>query len=194
MEAKTPAPRALVAVKAGPPTEPIDKQLRITAKVRRAIDLMARGECKQITEAAAKADLRRADANYFAQSSATVREGQFRTERFSALGKGLPPGNYRLEITMPMARVQPAAVRAVIGEEGEFLKGRLVVKKPPLGTTLTSTITVNIGGLPSSSSDEAARRDADAAMAKWRRESCEWIERVSQKRQTVSECIDKLSR
>jgi hypothetical protein len=59
MEIKTPAPRALAAVKAGPPTEPIDKQLRITAKVRRAIDLMARGECKQITEAAAKVGLAR---------------------------------------------------------------------------------------------------------------------------------------
>jgi hypothetical protein len=41
MANKTPAPRALAAVKAGPPAEPIDKQLRITAKVRRAIDLMA---------------------------------------------------------------------------------------------------------------------------------------------------------
>ena len=37
MANKTPAPRALAAVKAGPPAEPIDKQLRITAKVRRAI-------------------------------------------------------------------------------------------------------------------------------------------------------------
>jgi hypothetical protein len=59
MELKTPAPRALAAVKAGPPTEPIDKQLRITARVRRAIDLMARGECKQITEAAEKVGLAR---------------------------------------------------------------------------------------------------------------------------------------
>ena len=41
MANKTPAPRALAAVKPGPPAEPIDKQLRITAKVRRAIDLMA---------------------------------------------------------------------------------------------------------------------------------------------------------
>jgi hypothetical protein len=59
MEIKTPAPRALAAVKAGPPAEQIDKQLRITAKVRRAIDLMATGECKLITEAAAKVGLAR---------------------------------------------------------------------------------------------------------------------------------------
>jgi hypothetical protein len=54
MEIKTPAPRALAAVKAGPPTEPIDKKLRITKKVQRAIDLMATGDCKKICEAAEK--------------------------------------------------------------------------------------------------------------------------------------------
>jgi hypothetical protein len=59
MEARTPAPRALAAVKAGPPAEPVDKQLRITAKVRRAIDLMATGQCRQITEAAEKVGLAR---------------------------------------------------------------------------------------------------------------------------------------
>jgi hypothetical protein len=59
MEARTPANRALAAVKAGPPAEPLDKKLRITAKVRRAIDLMARGECKQIKDAAEKAGMAR---------------------------------------------------------------------------------------------------------------------------------------
>jgi hypothetical protein len=59
MEIKTPAPRALAAVKAGPPAEPIDKQLRITAKVRRAIDLMATGDCKKICDAAEKVGLAR---------------------------------------------------------------------------------------------------------------------------------------
>jgi len=39
MANKTPAPRALAAVKAGPPAEPLDKQRRISPKVKRAIDL-----------------------------------------------------------------------------------------------------------------------------------------------------------
>jgi len=59
MANKTPALRALAAIKAGPPAEPIDKQLRITAKVRRAIDLMATGECKLIKDAAEKVGLAR---------------------------------------------------------------------------------------------------------------------------------------
>jgi hypothetical protein len=52
MANKTPAPRALAAVKAGPPTEPIDKALRISAKVRRSIELLATGKCKTQLEAA----------------------------------------------------------------------------------------------------------------------------------------------
>jgi hypothetical protein len=59
MEVRTPAPRALAAVKAGSPTEPIDKQLRITAKVRRAIELLATGKCKTQTEAAKQVGLAR---------------------------------------------------------------------------------------------------------------------------------------
>jgi hypothetical protein len=59
MEARTPAPRALAAVKAGPPAEPLDKQLRITAKVRRAVELIATGKCKTIVEAAEQAGLAR---------------------------------------------------------------------------------------------------------------------------------------
>jgi hypothetical protein len=55
----TPARKALAAVEAGPPAEPIGKQLRITAKVRRAIDLMATGKCKQITDAAAEVGMAR---------------------------------------------------------------------------------------------------------------------------------------
>jgi hypothetical protein len=45
-----PRPQSLAAVKAGTPVEPIDSQRRITAKVRRAIDLLATGKCKQIIE------------------------------------------------------------------------------------------------------------------------------------------------
>jgi hypothetical protein len=59
MEAKTPANRALAAVKAGPPAEPLDKKLRISAKIRRAIALLAQGECKTIKEAAERSGLPR---------------------------------------------------------------------------------------------------------------------------------------
>jgi hypothetical protein len=44
MEARTPAPRALAAVKNPPTPESIDKTLRVTAKVKRACELFAKGE------------------------------------------------------------------------------------------------------------------------------------------------------
>ena len=59
METRTPAPRALAAVKAGPPAKPLDKALRITARVRRAVDLMATGECKTQLDAATRVGLAR---------------------------------------------------------------------------------------------------------------------------------------
>jgi hypothetical protein len=54
MEARTPAPRALAAVKDPPASESIDKKLRVTAKVKRACELFARGEVKHIKDAAEK--------------------------------------------------------------------------------------------------------------------------------------------
>jgi hypothetical protein len=57
----TPAPakRALAVLDEPPPTEPINKALRITEKVRRAIGLMVSGECKQINQAAERVGLAR---------------------------------------------------------------------------------------------------------------------------------------
>jgi hypothetical protein len=42
METRIPATKALAAVKAGPPAEPIDKQLRITAGVKLRMVLFCR--------------------------------------------------------------------------------------------------------------------------------------------------------
>jgi hypothetical protein len=58
MENITPAKRALAVLDAPAPAEPIPA-LRITKKVRAAIDLMVSGECKQIKDAAEKAGLAR---------------------------------------------------------------------------------------------------------------------------------------
>jgi hypothetical protein len=50
---RMPSKRALAVLDEPPPTEPINKALRITNKVRRAIDGMVNGECKLIKDAAA---------------------------------------------------------------------------------------------------------------------------------------------
>jgi hypothetical protein len=58
MENITPAKRALAVLDGPPPTEPIPA-LRITKKVRAAIDLTVSGECNQIKYAAEKVGLAR---------------------------------------------------------------------------------------------------------------------------------------
>jgi hypothetical protein len=58
MENITPAKRALAVLDTPPPTEPVPT-LRITKKVRAAIDAMVSGECKQIKDAAEKVGLAR---------------------------------------------------------------------------------------------------------------------------------------
>lgn len=136
--------------------------------------------------------LRRKEANYFAQAHVVVGGGQFKSEKFTALGKPLPPGNYSLEITMPLASVQPSTVQDIIGKGGERLTGKLV-ERSPLGVVLNSVTAINIGGAASRSADDAARRESDAAMEKWRRESCQYIAQLSAGGRTVAECIAKLS-
>jgi hypothetical protein len=61
MKPSTPAPYAMAAVKAGPPAAvpPPDKKLRITPKVRQAIELLATGKCKTQLEAAEHVGLTR---------------------------------------------------------------------------------------------------------------------------------------
>jgi hypothetical protein len=54
-----PSKRALAALDQTATAEPVNKALRITNKVRRAIDLMVSGECKQINETAEKVGLAR---------------------------------------------------------------------------------------------------------------------------------------
>ncbi|WP_027577119.1 hypothetical protein [Bradyrhizobium sp. WSM1743] len=136
--------------------------------------------------------LRRKEANYFAQAHAIVEGGQFRSERFTALGKPLPPGNYRLEITMPVASVQTSAVQDIIGKNGERLTGKLV-ERSPLGIVLNSVTAINVGGPSSRGADEAARRDNDAPMEKWRRDSCQQITQLSAAGRSIAECMAKLS-
>jgi hypothetical protein len=135
--------------------------------------------------------LRRKEANYFAQAHVVVEGGQFKSERFTALGKPLPPGNYRLEITMPLASVQPPTVQDIIGKDGERLTGKLV-ERSPLGIVLNSVTAINVGGPPSRAADEAARRDNDAAMERWRRESCQYIAQLSAGGRTIAECMAKM--
>ncbi len=67
--------------------------------------------------------LRNISAKYFAQDRIDVIKGRISTNWFSDGGKALPPGAYEVDISSPDPAIQPAPVRAVIGQTGENLSG-----------------------------------------------------------------------
>lgn len=74
---------------------------------------------------------------YNAGSKFFVRNGRFESETFSKNQNDLEAGQYTAEVSMPIAQVQTPAVRAVIGQNGENLKGSLV-EKDNLGVTVSA--------------------------------------------------------
>jgi hypothetical protein len=100
--------------------------------------------------------LRRPESAYFAQSKATVAEGQFRAGPFSQKGGPLNSGGYQVEVSSPAATFQPASVRAVIGQRGENLRGPSTAIA--FGErVVTFSQNVAIGGVSASSQDATAR-------------------------------------
>ena len=73
---------------------------------------------------------------YDGQDKATVQSGHFQCKAFDKDSNDLDAGQYIAKVLMPIPAVQPPAVRAVIGEQGENLKGSLV-KKGNLGITVS---------------------------------------------------------
>jgi hypothetical protein len=67
--------------------------------------------------------LRRNESAYFAQAKAAVSTGQFQAGPFSQKGGPLNPGRYLIEVSSPLATLQPASVRNFIGQKGENLRG-----------------------------------------------------------------------
>lgn len=74
---------------------------------------------------------------YNASSKFSVQNGRFESETFSKNGSDLEAGQYTAKVLMPIAQVQTPEVRAVIGQNGENLKGSLV-EKGSLGVTVSA--------------------------------------------------------
>jgi hypothetical protein len=68
------------------------------------------------------------DNNYSAEDETSVTKQAFATGFFSDHGSALPSGTYRVEVTVPIAQVQPESVRALFGAHGENLTGPYVKK------------------------------------------------------------------
>jgi len=94
-----------------------------------------------------------------AQSSAVVISNEFMTEEFSYNGQALESGAYNVDVTMPIASVQPDAVKKIIGENSENLKGDLV-KEGDLGKTVNYSKSIIV--------EEASKVDHSAMIKEYK--------------------------
>ena len=77
------------------------------------------------------------EGDFFAQDDGTLDNGKISFGPFSDKGTPLK-GTYEMSITLPIARLQPATVRACIGPAGELLAGPLVSAEEITGDNVAS--------------------------------------------------------
>lgn len=116
------------------------------------------------------------DNGFFGQSHCFVSPtGSFESEAFGPKG-GLKDGRYIAEVTMPVADVQPANVRAVIGDKGENLAGPLVDKNS-YGVTASQQQEFAIGANADAAQAER-KQQTDAAIASLKQQLCIYLEQL----------------
>jgi hypothetical protein len=82
---------------------------------------------------------------FTAQDKATVGDGRFSAGPFGQQSSGLSAGHYTAEIVMPIPRVQPTEVQAVIGDVGQHLTGTLVQDASVGGKVVRYSISYTVG-------------------------------------------------
>jgi hypothetical protein len=88
-------------------------------------------------------------SDFMGQDRTTVSNGRFHAGPFAS-EKGLPDGKYVAGATMPIPRLQYESVRAIIGDDGEYLSG-VLVRQSDFGATVSAEHEFQIG------EDSAAR-------------------------------------
>lgn len=115
----------------------------------------------------------RTESQYMAQDKVKVKAGIFRSVEFSQKGSGLNPGKYTIEVSMPVAAVQPPNTWPVIGNDGARLEGNLVKKSKYGGKVVEYKTSMVIGsGQASSEQDKKAREQDQKDKHEWWLRSC----------------------
>lgn len=115
----------------------------------------------------------RKESSYSGQGKAQVSNGEFRVGPFSQNGAPLNTGTYTIEISSPLSTFQPAHVQAIIGKNGEKLKGRIIKKSKYGGSVVEYKTKFRVGGGAASvKMDEAARQQSKKDKHDWWIQSC----------------------
>ena len=170
---------AVISAPASPPQKAKTDPLRVQIKAQSdgAEQPMVSGTTNLPDGSSLMISIRRPQAKYFAQATTTVLNGAFTAGPFSARGAPVPPGEYEIDVTFPLAFTQSPAVQEVVGRDNENLTGPLVVKSN-LGVTAELKTKVKVGGAVSAKADAKSRADSEAALKRWKEESALEIKRM----------------
>lgn len=115
----------------------------------------------------------RKESSYMGQDRTQVSNGGFRVGPFSQKGAPLNPGTYTLEVTSPLATLQPQSVQVAIGQDGNKLEGLLAKKSEFGGRVVEYKTTFQVGGgATSPKMDEATRQKTKKDTHEWWIQSC----------------------
>ena len=119
-------------------------------------------------------------SGYMAQDKFNVHGGKFKSSQFSNHGTPFIPGRYVVELVGPLAAVQPASVRAAIGDNYANFSSPLL-KRGSFGMTLRYEAPLVIPGQSDSAADRAARKQAEQDKVAWMRKSCAEIPAIAER-------------
>jgi hypothetical protein len=115
-------------------------------------------------------------------SNAKVARGAFTVDLLPRQGHPVPPGDYEVEVSTPFGSVQPAEVRAQLGNEYQALTGPLLKRSSyGVGREVEYKTKVNIGGRPSAAADHQARLAAGQQYEEDGRRNCAEIPALAER-------------
>lgn len=132
--------------------------------------------------------IRRKESSYMAQSKTRVKNGAFRAGPFTQKGSALNAGVYSIEISSPLASLQPPPTWPIIGNDGAKLQGPLVKKSQFGGGKVVEykTSFKVATGKASPEQDRAARAQSEKDQHEWWLRSCKsncnMVQGLAQKR------------
>ncbi|NGO90371.1 MAG: hypothetical protein GBQ79_12155 [Halomonas sp.] len=136
------------------PIEPLEVEVSTSAQLLSDRRLMIAGQTNLPDGAQVQVVVERELSRVRWQARTQVREGQFEVGPLGT-GSGLPDGGYVVRVQLSEAAVQPASVRARIGDLGEHLAGELVSQsRHGLGQVATYSRRLLIGSEPRRTRDQ----------------------------------------
>lgn len=132
--------------------------------------------------------LSRKESAYTAQSKAIVAGANFRAGPFSQKDSPLKSGKYRVDVSSSLPSLQPAPVRAVIGKQGENLRGaatNIAYGERVIDFSETIAVGSTVALAKDAKSRAQTKQDRHAAWAANCKSRCERLRRAAEGRNEV---------